>query len=231
MKVTLFMPVLDEEEGLRLILPKIQAGWFDQILVADGGSKDRSVNIAQSFGCEVIIQKNPGLRQAYLEAWPKIRNAYVVTFSPDGNCMPEALPELLAKLEEGHDMVIVSRYLGKAKSEDDDPLTAFGNRLFTFLINFLFHARYTDVMNIFRGYRKDLLQELKIEEGAAPAVEKILHTRGGIEPLLSARAAKHKMKIAEIPADEPKRVGGKRKLQIVRWGLLYLYQILRDFIC
>ncbi len=230
MNITLLLPVLNEEDGLRQILPRIKPEWFEQILVVDGGSLDQSIAVAKSFGCEVMTQKSPGLREAYNEAWPMIRNEWVLTFSPDGNCIPEAIPEVIRKLSEGYDMVIASRYLGKAKSQDDDMVTGFGNWLFTSLINFLFRARYTDVMNIFRVYRKNLMTELKINQGAAPVLEKILFTHAGIEPLLSIRAAKYKLKIAEIAADEPKRIGGQRKLQIVRWGIVYLYQVIRDFI-
>lgn len=225
------MPVLNEEEGLRHILPQIDRDWCDQILVVDGGSHDRSVAVAKEWGCEVMIQKAPGLRLAYQEAWPYIRNEAVITFSPDGNCIPQAIPEILKKMNEGCDMVIASRYLGSAKSKDDDCVTGFGNWLFTKTINLCFAAQYTDAMNIFRGYRKDTLERLKINQGAAPFLEKILFTRAGIEPLLSIRAAKQKFRIAEIPADEPPRIGGKRKLQIIRWGLIYFYQIVRDFVC
>ena len=42
MSVTLFMPVLNEIDGLRALLPRIDRGWFDQILMVDGGSRDGS---------------------------------------------------------------------------------------------------------------------------------------------------------------------------------------------
>jgi hypothetical protein len=47
--------------------------------------------------------------------------------------------------------------------------------------------------------------------------------------MLSARAARAKLKIGEIPGDEPARVGGERKLQIWKWGAAYYFQFLRDF--
>ncbi len=231
MKVTLLLPTLNEEEGLRQILPQIERSWCDQVLVIDGGSTDQSVTIARSWDCEVIVQKQPGLRQAYQEAWPHIRHDVVITFSPDGNCIPSAIPKVIEKMKENFDMVIASRYLDKAKSYDDDIVTAFGNKFFTGIINLLFRAHYTDTMNIFRGYKTELMHKLAIDEGAAVFLENLLHSRAGIEPLLSMRAAKHKLRIAEISADEPARIGGKRKLQIIRWGLIYLYQAIREFVC
>jgi hypothetical protein len=50
----------------------------------------------------------------------------MMTFSPDGNSVPELILQLRIKMEEGYDMVIVSRYLGEAASEDDDSITGFG---------------------------------------------------------------------------------------------------------
>lgn len=46
-------------------------------------------------------------------------------------------------MKEDYDMVIVSRYLDGAKSEDDDVITAFGNWLFTKTVNFLRGGHYT----------------------------------------------------------------------------------------
>jgi hypothetical protein len=34
--------------------------------------------------------------------------------------------------------------------------------------------------------------------------------------------------VAEIPGDEPARIGGERKLQIIRWGLVFLYQVFME---
>lgn len=50
-------------------------------------------------------------------------------------------------------------------------------------------------------------------------------------PLLSMRAARRKLKIGEIPGDEPARIGGERKLRVLRWGASYLFQAVRDLFC
>src|SRR6188474_1713285 len=115
MSVTLFMPVLNEIDGLRAILPQINRKWFDQILMVDGGSRDGSVEVAREHGIEVYVQKKRGIRHAYIEAWPLVRGDVVITFSPDGNCPVEAIPRLTAFMNDGYDMVIASRYLGDAR--------------------------------------------------------------------------------------------------------------------
>ena len=133
---------------------------------------------------------------------------------------------------EGHDMVIASRYLDDAKSEDDDIVTAFGNWLFTKTVNFLHGGHYTDCMVIYRAYRKSLFSELDLDtDDAFTMAERLFSTRISIEPLLSVRAAKRKLKVAEIPGDEPPRIGGERKLKIIRWGGAYYFQFIREVFC
>ena len=78
---------------------------------------------------------------------------------------------------------------------------------------------------MYRGYRKRLFYDLGFDkDDGFTFLEKLFHTRVSIEPLLSMRAAKRKLKITEIPGDEPPRIGGVRKLQVVRWGMTFLIQ-------
>lgn len=226
MKTTLLVLTKNEIEGLKIEMPKINRDWVDQILVVDNSS-DGSAEYARSMGYEVYVQKKPGLRNAYMESWPLIRGDWVITMSPDGNSPPEYIPSLIEKMREGYDMVIGSRYYGGAKSDDDDVFTAFGNWLFTSTVNFLFDANFTDVMTMYRIYRKNLFNILELDkESTYKAYEKIFFTKIGVEPILSARFAKGKLKLGEIFCHEPPRIGGVRKLQVVRWGLAYMLQIL-----
>jgi glycosyltransferase involved in cell wall biosynthesis len=226
--VTLFVPVLNEIEGMKAILPLIRPEWCDQILVVDGGSVDGTLEYARERGVDTYVQQRRGIRFAYIEAWPLIRGNVVITFSPDGNCPPEAIPRLRDSMADGYDMVIASRYLREARSEDDDVLTGFGNWMFTRLINVVHGGRYTDAMGIFRTYRTALFRELALDKEESYAPEKLLGTTIGIEPLLSIRCAKKRLRVSEIPVPEPPRIGGKRKLQMFRWGGAYLLQVLRE---
>lgn len=139
------------------------------------------------------------------------------------------IPSLIEKMKEGHDMVVVSRYLDEAKSEDDTWISGFGNWFFTHvLVNGLHGGRYTDALGIFRAYRTNLFYELDIDKEASYKPEKFWFTVLGCEPLISTRAAKRRLKIAEIPGDEPKRPGGQAKLQVIRWGGAYFCQVVRE---
>lgn len=223
---------LNEIDGMKAIMPQIDKSWCDQIIIVDGGSTDGTIEWARENGYFVYVQKQRGFRHAYVEVLPHVEGDVILTFSPDGNSVAGLIPELIAKMKEGYDMVIVSRYLGEAKSADDDFITGFGNWLFTKTVNLLHGGHYTDVMVIYRAYRKQIIYDLELHTDEAYATaEKLFTTKISWEPLLSVRAAKKKLKITEIPGDEPPRIGGERKLQIFRWGGAYYFQFLREFFC
>lgn len=223
---------LNELNGMKAIMPKVSHDWCDQTIIVDGGSTDGTIEWAKEQGYEVYVQKRPGFRHAYNEVLPYANGDVIITFSPDGNSLPELIPNLVEKMREGYDMVIVSRYLGPAKSEDDDVVTGFGNWLFTKTVNWLHGGRYTDAMVIYRAYRKQVIYDLELntEDGYATA-EKLFQTRISWEPLLSVRAAKRNLKVTEIPGDEPPRIGGERKLKILKWGAAYYFQFIREVFC
>lgn len=219
MKFSLIILCLNEIEGLRAILPRIGKRWVDEVIIVDGGSNDGSIEYAREFGFRVLLQnKNKkGVIAGYKEGLEAATGDIVITFTPDGNCIPELIPQLVEKMKEGYDMVIVSRYAKGAKSYDDTLITAFGNWMFTSLVNLLFRASYTDVLGIYRGYKKDIVKELGI------------NIKPTIDTQLCIRCAKRGLKFAEIPGDEPRRIGGESYRSIIKNGFLELFTIIEEF--
>jgi len=229
MKVTLLALTLNEVDGVRAIMPQIDRSWVDQIIIVDGGSNDGTIEWARDNGYEVYVQKKKGIRHAYLEVLPLINGDIILSISPDGNCPCEAIPLLLDKMREGYDLVIGSRYLGDAHSEDDDIVTGFGNWLFTKTVNVLHGGHYTDAMVIFRAFTKSLVYKLDLDrEESYRLPERLFNTVISWEPLMSVRAVKAGLRIVEVPVGEPPRIGGHRKLQILRWGAAYYFQFWRE---
>ena len=218
MKTTLLITSLNEIEGMKATLPKIQKNWVDEIIVMDGGSTDGSYEYARSLGFTTIRQKSKGLIPAYRETLEIAKGDVIIPFSPDGNSLPERIPELVEKMREGFDMVIVSRYCNGAKSEDDDIVSAFGNWLFTTLINVLFRSHYTDCLVMFRAWKREIADAFEIDPSIA-----------GFEPQLSIECAKKKLRVAEISGDEPKRIGGETKKRTLAAGWAILVLIVQEF--
>ena len=219
MKTTLFIPVKDEIESAPLIMPRIKPDWVDEILIVDGNSTDGTYEWFRDQGYKVIRQKTAGLGNAYWECLEVAEGDVIIAFSPDNNSIPELIPNVVAKMKQGYEMVIVSRYLDGAKSEDDDIVTGFGNWMFARIVNFLFRSSYTDTMVMFRAFTKKLVKDLEIRHTHLPI----------FEMQLTVRSAKLKRKITEIPGDEPKRIGGIRKMRPIYNGSANLYCILTEF--
>ena len=64
MSVTLFIPVKDEIEGLKAIMPRIKREWVDEILILDANSKDGSKEFLLANGYQVVDQKTKGVKAA-----------------------------------------------------------------------------------------------------------------------------------------------------------------------
>ncbi len=198
MKTTLLIPTKNEIEGLKVIMPKIKREWVDEILFVDAGSIDGTLEYIKENDYKFIIQKTPGVLSAWWEGFETSTGDAIILFSPDGNSVPEVIPQLVEKMKEGnYDIVIASRYIKGAKNEDDSKVTAFGNRFFTGFINFIFGGKYTDTLGMYKIFKKELLTKLELYK------EKDTH----FEVMLAIRAAKRKLKVTEIPGDEPSRIG------------------------
>jgi len=82
----------------------------------------------------------------------------------------------------------------------------------------LFRAPITDCLVMYRGYRRDIVERLKISTPTVSWGTQIL-----------ARAARKKLKIGEIPGDEPPRIGGVRKMSPLKNGTSELLRVIQEF--
>lgn len=219
MSVTLLIPALNEIEGLKLTLPQIDRTGIDQLLLVDGGSLDGTAAYAASQGLEVLVQRERGYVAAMKEGLRACKGDIVVVFSPDGNCDPSCIPLLIQRAQAGDDMVIASRYYQGTRSEDDTPLTSFGNWMFTFLINVFFSGHLTDSLVNYRAYRRRL-------------VDAFLNSNqiyDSVEPWFSVIALKNGYQVSEILGREAKRAHGVRKTPIFKPGINILVLIACEF--
>ncbi len=213
--------MLNEIVGLKEIMPRINLDWVDEVIAVDGSSTDGSPEFLKQHypKIKVLQQKSKGICGAYWEAFDAMESDAMIAFSPDNNSIPELIPDVVTKLREGNDLVVVSRYIEDAKSDDDDIVTAFGNWMFTTMVNVLFRARFSDVLVMFRGFTKRLVVETQMQRETTPT----------FEILLNIRAAIFKRKTCEIPGSEPVRLGGVRKMSPLYNGSTVLILIIKEF--
>lgn len=230
MRICLLLPTLNEIDGMRWCIPKIDRSLFAEIIVVDGGSIDGTVEFAIKEGLKVVRQTGIGIADALRCGFLNTYCDAIVEFTPDGNSLPEVLPNLCSKINDGLDLVIVSRYLDGAKSEDDDLFTGFGNWMFTKVINIFFGGKYTDTLVGYRGISRNAVLKMELVTMTKPFLRQIFPRMNAWETASSIRAAMLKLNITEIPGDEPARIGGVRKMSIIKNGLGTVFQIIYDFI-
>ena len=219
--IALLLPTLNELQGLQVTMPAIDRSLVDDIIVIDGGSTDGTVESALEMGLTVVSQLRPGLHFAVRDIALGLPHDFIIEFSPDGNCKADHLPELVDKLCDGYDMVVVSRYLEHAVSEDDHIVSAFGNWLFSRMMRPLAKFPVTDALNIYRGYGRQILLDPDFE----------FYLKGPVlEPLVTGMCAIRGLKAAEIPGDEPLRIGGATKRSIFYNGFFVLLMIVRLYV-
>jgi glycosyltransferase involved in cell wall biosynthesis len=218
LKVSLLILCLNEIKALEVILPRINKNWVDEIIVIDGGSIDGSIEYSQGLGFLVLKQTSKGIIGGYIEGLEAATGDVIITFTPDGNMIPEKIPELVNKMAEGYDMVIVSRYAEGAKSADDNLISGFGNWLFTTMVNVLYGSYYTDVLGFYRAFRKDIFNRLNLWNDI----------KLSIDTQMCIRCKRKGLRTAEIPGDEPARIGGQSSRSIIGNGLIELSTIFRE---
>jgi glycosyltransferase involved in cell wall biosynthesis len=222
MKIILVLPTYNEIDGLRAVFPLIDRALFDDVLLIDGGSTDGTLEYAFEQGLTVVSQIRPGLAFAIYDIISAHEDVdYVVEFSPDGNCIPALLPEMIGHMQDGCDLIVASRYLGPAQSFDDNLVSGFGNWLFTQAFRFMGRGQVTDSLNIYRGFRADILRD--------PLFEPLL-SGPVFEPLVTGICQLRGYNIREISGDEPERIGGETKRSIIYNGSCILWLVLRLYI-
>lgn len=221
--LTLCVFALNELEGMKVVGPRInnQKKCLERILLIDGGSTDGTAEYARELGWDVIIQPDDrkGMLNANNLAIENSTTTHLIFFSPDNNCIPEKITEIHQKLmEDDYDLIKVSRYLDGAKSQDDNRLTAFGNWMFTTAVNIFFGSKYTDVLGIYYGVKREVFLNT--------GIKRVLT----INTHLAIWCKVLNKKTTEISGDEPARIGGETKQNYWYNGAYESYTIISLFL-
>jgi glycosyltransferase involved in cell wall biosynthesis len=218
--VTVVVPALNEENNIGNAIRQIHYAGFRDVLVIDGNSKDRTIEIAKDLGVNVAFQRGRGKGIALRQAFGIDRiGDRVVTIDADGSMDAKEIFTLLEPLDNGADVAKGSRFMRGGFTEDMTPIRKIGNGFFVFLVNCLWRAKYTDLCYGFAVFSRHALDKLLPE----------LESEGfEIETELFIKAKKLGLTVVEVPSVERARKNGVSNLNAIRDGLRILKTIFRE---
>lgn len=221
--VSVIIPVIDEEESIGRVLIDLPRAEVTDIIVVDGGSRDRTRAVARAYGARVIEEPRRGYGRACLtgaEAAPEgpaPTDADVLVFlDGDYSDYPEDLPLLLAPIRENRaDLVLGSRFLSGGLDPGVLPgHQVFGNWLAASLIRLLYGVQITD-LSPFRAIRRETFKALEMRQ-----------LTYGWPTEMIAKTARLRRPIVEVPVRYRKRIGVSKVGGTVKGSILAAYYIL-----
>jgi len=197
-KASVVIPVFNERDSLPMVVADIPREEVGEVVVVDNGSTDGTDLVAQRLPVRLVRETRKGYGRACLAGIAALESSppdVVVFLDGDYSDHPEEMPRLLEAIRAGADMVIGSRFLGRAEPGAILPQARFGNRLACFLIRVLYRHRYTD-LGPFRAIRWDALRRLGMQD-----------TDFGWTCEMQVKAVARGLRIGEVPVSYRRRVG------------------------
>ncbi len=215
--ITVIIPARNEQHALAKMLPEIPQ-WCDHVVVADNGSTDDTVNVAQANGAIVTSAPVAGYGRACLAGIAvakELGSDIIVFLDGDRSDYPDQMQRLVEPILSGqNDMVIGSRMQGNRAPGALTPQQYFGNSLACSLIKLFWGFRYTDL----GPFRAILVDALDILEMRSPTF--------GWTVEMQIKALQHGLSVSEAPVDYRKRIGISKISGTVRGVILAGYYIL-----
>jgi glycosyltransferase involved in cell wall biosynthesis len=180
-EVSVVIPCLNEVNSLAFCVDKAvnafrAAGLSGEVIVADNGSTDGSIQIAEEHGARVIRVTERGYGAALRAGIAAASGPFIIMGDADDSYDFTDVPRFVEKLREGNDIVMGNRFRGGIKPGAMPPLHKyFGNPGLTALLNTLFHAHIGDSYCGMRGFTRDLYDRLDLRSsGMEFALEMII---------------------------------------------------------
>ena len=219
-EVSVVVPVLDEVESLGVVHRELtevlqRLGRPYEILFVDDGSRDGSFQRIEKLRLDdpsvrgVQLRRNFGKAAALAVGFREARGAVIITLDADLQDDPAEMPKLLARLEDGFDLV------SGWKQERQDPRSkTWPSRLFNRATGLLTGVRLHDFNSGFKIYRREVVEEIRLY--------------GELHRFIPALAAWRGFQVTEVPVHHrPRRYGGTKFGSARLWrGFLDLLTVL-----
>jgi glycosyltransferase involved in cell wall biosynthesis len=193
-ELTILMPCLNEAETLAICIAKAilylrRSGVTGEVLIADNGSIDGSQAIARAAGARVVQIEGRGYGRALLGGIQAARGRFVVMGDSDDSYDFSDLAPFVAKLREGHALVMGNRFKGGIKPGAMPPLHRYlGNPVLTTIGRIFFHSPCGDFHCGLRGFDRAAILDLDLR---APGME--------FASEMVVKATIHGLAITEVP--------------------------------
>ena len=200
--ISIIIPAMNEAESIGHVVSEMLWNDIAECIVVENGSTDATASIAQAAGARVV-QSPRGYGAACLAgsnaALPT--STILVYMDGDGSDYITDLARLVSPIQNNQaDFVIGSRTRGTREPGSMLPSQIFAGRFVGILLRLLGKGRYTD-MGPFRAIRRTSLVQLQMSE---------LTYGWNLE--MQIKAARHNLRILEIPVGYRKRIGGVSKV-------------------
>jgi len=223
MKVSFLVPVYNEERTLEEVVRRVESLPLDkQIVVVDDGSTDETPAILERLDEELenlvtVRQPNRGKGAAVRRALAEADGDVVVIQDADMEYDPADVPALIEPIERGvADVVFGSRLTGGRPQRAYLFWHLVGNRFLSLLTSVLYNTTLSDMETGYKAFRVDLLRSLDLSENSF-----------GIEPEITAKICKRKLRIYELPISYYGRTYEEGKKITWRDGFRAIWVLLR----
>ncbi len=220
MKVSVVIPVYNEESTIREIVMRVQAVPVEkEIIVVDDYSTDGTEAELKKLEAEGVIRLfrhavNQGKGAACRTGISKVAGDVVIIQDADLEYDPADYPDLLAPIEKGRAKVVYgSRFLGPHKAMYF--WHSVGNKMLTLVTNVLYDTTLTDMETCYKVFTADIARKLMLKSN-----------RWGFDPEITAKILRMGNRIYEVPIsytgrefDEGKKISWKDGFTIV-WVLV-----------
>jgi hypothetical protein len=193
-EVSVVLPCLNEAETLAICIDQIQTMFHThnisgEIVVADNGSTDGSVEIAESLGVRVVRIPRKGYGSALMGGISAANGRFIIMGDADCSYEFGDVPRLLEKLRQGSDLVMGNRFLGGIKPGAMPALHKYlGNPVLSWIGRLFFNAPCGDFHCGLRGFSKAAYELMDLRTtGMEFASEMVV------------KATLFKMRIDEVP--------------------------------
>lgn len=167
-ELTILMPCLNEEVTIGICIQHALRGISNndisgEIVVADNGSTDQSVAIAESMGARVIHVKEKGYGNALRAGIEAAKGKYIIMGDSDCSYDFGEISQFIDRLRQGNDLVMGNRYKGGIKKGAMPFLHRYlGNPVLSFVGRLFFHSSIGDFHCGLRGFNRQSIINIKL---------------------------------------------------------------------